>query len=198
SVDDSDVSIPSSLNFVPNALQFGLIQVGGLTDYGASSNTPNRTITNTFQFADDLVLQRGAHSVKLGGEVHRYRWDAFTSDSKWGIWSFDSLDNFLQAGPRETTNLTVALPGSVSDTAYRQTLIGLYTQDSYLVSKQLEVSLGLRYEVTSKINDNRGRSSYLADPAHDARPQVGELMRDNPSLTNISPRLGFNWAPWQG
>ena len=34
---------------------------------------------NSFQFAGDVILQRGPHNLKLGAEAHRYRWDVFTS-----------------------------------------------------------------------------------------------------------------------
>lgn len=193
--DVSEVDIPADLNFVPGALQFGLMQVAGLSDYGPNSSQPNSSLTNTFQFADDLVLQRGAHALKTGIDIQRYRWDAFTSDSKWAIWSFNSLDSLIQGG-REGTNLTVALPGSVSDTAFRQTLAGFYLQDSYRVSRQLDLDLGLRYEITTMINDNRNRTSALVDAVHDTQPKTGSLMKENPSLTNFSPRIGFTWAPW--
>lgn len=66
---------------------------------------------NTFQFADDVVLQKGAHALKFGLEIHRYRWHVFSNWARAAQWSFNSLDSFLQGGP-QGTRLTVALPGS--------------------------------------------------------------------------------------
>ncbi|HWP83625.1 MAG TPA: TonB-dependent receptor, partial [Terriglobia bacterium] len=194
----TQVIIPRNLFFVPNALQMGIIHVDGLTDFGPSDGLPESTVMNSFQYSGDMVLQRGPHSVKLGGEVHRYRWDNFTNTAKWGTWGFNSVESMLQAGPEATTNLTVALPGAQSNTAYRQTLLGLYVHDTVRWSSQLDVSLGVRYELTSTIHEKDGKSAALVDIVRDSQPLTGSLMKDNPSLKNFSPRFGITWAPWSG
>jgi TonB-dependent receptor-like protein len=191
------VEIPKNLYFVPDALQFGIIHVDGLTDFGPSDGQPQSNKMNSFQYDADMVLQRGPHSVKFGGQVHRYRWDDFTNTSRWGTWGFNSVESLLQAGPEATTNLTVALPGAATHTAYRQTVTGLYIQDNVRWNSQLDVSLGVRYELATKVHEKDGRSAALVDIVHDTTPLTGSLMKDNPTVASFSPRVGLTWAPWR-
>ena len=155
---------------------------------------------NSFQFAGDLILQRGTHNMKMGGDVQRYRWDVFQSLNQGAVWSFTSRVNFLtlerdKQGSPGTTTLSVALPGSDASKAYRQTLTGLYFQDDYRVRTNLQLSLGARYEFATLIHDREGRTAHLADPLHDTKMEAGPLLDHNPSLRNLSPRLGITWAP---
>ena len=190
----SSIEIPRSLFFVPDAPQFGWIDVPGLTPFGPQRITPQDRIMNTFQFADDLVAQRGSHALKSGFEIHRYRWEVFSGSDKGGSWSFNSLESFLQGGPEGTT-LTVALPGSDNKKALRQTLLGFYLQDRYTVSSRLQFNLGVRYEFATLIHDKDGKTSFLPDPVRDSEVQVGPFLKNNPSLRNLSPRLGISWSP---
>src|SRR5262249_62226563 len=116
------------------------------------------------------------------------------NSNRGGVWVFNSVDSFLEGGP-EGTSLTVALPGSSNKKAYRETLVGLYGQDEYKLRSSLQLSLGLRYEVTTLIHDRFGRDSFLADPLSDTEVKVGPILKNNPSLWNFSPRLGLVWSP---
>lgn len=191
----SSISIPTSLFFVPGAPDFGQIELPGSAAFGPNTSFPERNVMNTFQFADDVVLQRGAHALKFGVEIHRYRWDVSNASYKGGAWAFNSLLSFLQAGP-SGTSLIVSFPGSNNRKSYRQTLAGFYGQDSFRVSSRLQLNLGLRYEFATIISENDGRISYLPDPVHDTTFQVGRMLKDNPSLLNFSPRVGFAWTPY--
>ena len=193
----SSIEIPRSLYFLPDAPQFGWIDVPGLTAFGPFFVQPDTNIMNTFQFADDMVVQRGAHALKFGFEVHRYRLDMVSNYLTSGQWSFNSLDSFLQAGPSGTT-LQVALPGSDSRRNYRQTLVGFYVQDAYRVKPRLQLNMGLRYEFATVISDKFGKTVFLRDPVRDSAIEVGRLLENNPSLRNFSPRLGIRWSPDAG
>ncbi len=191
----SSIEIDPSLFFIPDAPQLGQISVPGLSNFGPMSTNPLANITNTFQFADDVVAQRGAHALKMGVEVHRYRWDLFSSSFKGGTWLFNSLESFLQGGPEGTT-LKTALPGADSRKAYRQTLLGFYLQDAYTVSPRFQLNLGVRYEFATLIHDRDGKTTFLPDPVRDPAVQIGPLLEKNPSPRNLSPRLGITWSPW--
>lgn len=190
----SSIAIPPSLFFVKGAPEFGQIELPGAAAFGPNPSYPERNVMNTFQFADDVVLQRGAHALKFGVEIHRYQWDVSNASFKGGVWTFNSLESFLQAGP-SGTSLVVSLPGSNNRKSYRQTLAGFYGQDSFRVSPQLQLNLGLRYEFATIISEKYGRSSFLPDPVHDTQLQIGPILKQNPSLLNFSPRIGFAWTP---
>ena len=190
----SAVEIPRSLFFVPEAPQFGKINVPGLSPFGPFPIPPSANLMNTFQFAGDVLVQMGAHALKWGTEVHRYRWDVFSSWDKGAQWSFNSLQSFLQGGPAGT-NMEVTLPGSDNRQNYRQTLVGFYVQDAYALSSRLQLNLGLRYEFATLIHDKFAKSVFLLDPVQDSEVQIGPLLGNNPSLRNLSPRLGISWSP---
>ncbi len=186
--------IPRSLYFVPDAPQFGQIAVGGGAAFGPPVNSPSADIMNSFQFSGDVLAQREGHGMKLGVDIHRYRWDVFSNSNKGAAWSFSSVDNFLEGGS-EGTSLTVALPGSDNRKAYRQTLVGLYGQDEYRVRPNFHLSFGLRYEFTTLLHDRYGRDSFLADIVRDSQMGVGTVLKNNPSIRNFSPRFGLTWSP---
>ena len=190
----SGIEIPRSLYFVPDAPQFGQIQVPGLSSFGPNTNNPVANFLNSFQFANDMLVKKEAHTLKFGFDIHRYRWDVFSSFNKGGNWSFNSLESFLQGG-QQGTNLTVTLPGSDNQKAYRQTLAGFYIQDEYQASSRLQFNLGLRYEFATLLKDKYGKMQFLPDPVRDPELQVGNFFKDNPSLRNFSPRLGITWSP---
>lgn len=195
------VEIPPALYFVPDASQFGVIQIPGSTVFGPTPSLPQSNTMNSFQFAGDVILQRGTHSLKLGAEFHRYRWDVFNSSNLGAVWSFTSRENFLTLenslppASQGTTSLTVTLPGSDGSKAYRQTFVGLYLQDAYRISSRFQLNWGLRYEFATLIQDRYGRTAFLADPLRDTQMQVGPYLKHNPSLRNFSPRAGITWAP---
>ncbi len=187
-------AIPPELFFVPGAPHFGQIRIPGVTNFGPSHVLPEGNELRTFQFADDIVMQRGAHSIKIGAQLHRYAWDIFNSNSKGGIWEFNSLDSFLQGGP-DGTQLVVVVPPADNSKGYRQTLFAGYIQDGYQATDNLHLELGLRYEFASLVTEKTGKILFLPDWRHDAAVQVGPILPKNPSLLNFSPRLGFSWAP---
>ncbi|OFW02531.1 MAG: hypothetical protein A3G20_05440 [Acidobacteria bacterium RIFCSPLOWO2_12_FULL_59_11] len=192
-----DFQIPAHLYFVPGAPQLGQISVPGLSVFGPNQTTPTSNVMNSFQFANDMVVTKGDHTLKMGLDVHRYRWDIFNSQNKGANWSFNSLESFLQGGP-DGTSLTVALPGSDNRKAFRQTVAGFYFQDEYQAGARLQFNLGLRYEFATIIKDRYGRTQFMPDPVRDPVVQAGPLFKNNPSLRGFSPRLGITWSPGSG
>jgi len=193
----SSIEIPASLYFIPGAPKFGIIVVPGLSTFGPSAGLPDLKIGNTFQFADDTLMQKGPHAMKWGIEVHRYRWDSDNDQAMGGEWSFNSLESFLRGGPAGTS-VVGTLAGSNKYHARRQTLLGMYFQDSYTVRSNLQLSLGLRYEYASLISDRDGRSTYLPDPWRDPEPLLGPFLQHNPSGKDFAPRIGIAWSPGKG
>ena len=194
----SSIEIPESLFFVQGGPRFGRIEIPSLTTLGTFTTLPEVNIVNTFQFADDVVAQRGSHALKFGAQLHRYRWFTFSSRNFGGLWSFNSLESFLDGGPEggRGTSVSVALPGSSSKVDFRQTLAGFYIQDEYRVTPRLLLSLGLRYEFITRVREKDGRSQFLVDPLRDPEIQVGHYIASNPSPRYPVPRVGLSWSPW--
>ena len=193
----SDLEIPSSLFFTPDAPNLGQIQIPSMTPFGPSPFPPQKDVTNTFQFATDAVMQQGSHAIRLGFQVHRYRWSSESSAFRAGLWTFNSFESFLEGGAQGTT-IRFGLPGGDNGRSYRQTLFGLYLQDQYRVSPSFQLNLGLRYEFVTIISERHGETVFLPDPLRDSAIQVGSILEKNPSLRSFAPRLGWRWAPFAG
>ncbi len=190
----TSLDIPRSLFFVAGAPNFGQINIPGAAPFGPAITLPEANVMNSFQYSGDVLAQREAHGLKFGAEVDRYRWDMFSSWNKGASWSFNSLDSFLEGGP-QGTSLTLALPGSDNKKAYRQTLAGFYGQDEIKLRPNVQLSVGLRYEFATRVQDHFGKDSFLADPLRDTQVTIGGSLKHNPSLGNLSPRLGLSWSP---
>ncbi len=187
--------VPQSVFFVPDSPQFGQILIPGISTLGPANFLPSANIMNSFQFAGDVLLQRGRHSIKFGADIHRYRWEVSGEFHRGGTWSFNSLDSFLQAGPAGTS-LSVSFPGSANIHSYRETLSGLYFQDRYSMRRNLQLSLGMRYELATRIRDERNHAPSMPDPLRDSFVRAGKyFFKDNPTLLNFAPRVGLTWSP---
>jgi hypothetical protein len=188
------VDVPASLYFVPGAAYFGQIVIPGISAMGPNPTYPRTNILNTFQFANDVILQSGAHTWKMGADVHRYRYEVWSEWNKGGVWSFNSLEGFLQAGP-VGTGITVALPGSNNRRSLRQTFLALYLQDEYKLHPRLQLNLGVRYEYATLVKDLYEKMVYIEDVLRDTSVQVGRYVDENPG-GSFSPRIGMTWSPW--
>ncbi len=194
----SFIDIPRELFFTPTAPTFGQISASGITSFGPAPFLPAGKTMNSFQYAGDMIWEQGGQTIKFGVHAHRYRWDVFTSFQQPATWSFGSLESLLGGGADGTARLTVTLPGSDNQRAYRQTLYGFYLQDYVTVRPGLQFNLGLRYEFMTLIKEKDGKSAYLLDPVRDTDTRIGPALGNNPSLLNFSPRIGFSWSPGRG
>ncbi|MGH9783001.1 MAG: TonB-dependent receptor domain-containing protein, partial [Terriglobia bacterium] len=193
--EDSVGAIPGpELYFIPGAPKFGNINVSGLSNFGPGNGHPSKDITNTFQVASDTILQSGGHALKWGAQVHRYRWNSDANQGIGGQWNFNSLESFLQGGPTGTS-VTAALPGSDKSHAYRQTLLGLYFQDTWALRSNLQLSLGFRYEYATLLTDKFRHTAYVPDPWHSPAALLGPFLKHNPSGRYVVPRVGITWSP---
>jgi hypothetical protein len=78
---------------------------------------------------------------------------------------------------------------------FRMAIIGGFAQDDWKALKNLTLNLGVRYEVTTSPWDTGNKVAILRHLT-DSAPTVGPpISLHNPSLKNISPRIGFSYDP---
>jgi hypothetical protein len=145
-------------------------------------------VQNVFAIQNDLVYTRGRHVIKAGALAERYQDNMVNPTFSLGIFAFPNLTAFLQNRPNNFVGLT---PEAQFDRYWRFTLVGLYAQDDYQITPTLTVNAGLRYEFTTMPQDKYNRDSSLPDLTA-AVPTIGPLY-ENPTYTNLSPRVGFAW-----
>jgi hypothetical protein len=168
------------------------INASGLTPFTGGVNGLSFFLLywNSFQAYDDAFWTHGAHSLKFGAAVERMDTNQYAFPAS-GTFNFGTLSNFLTNRPKRfTAGLT-----SPNVRGFRQTLLGLYTQDDWRARSNLTVNMGLRWEMVTVPTEVQGK---LANPINitDPAPRLGSPLFSNPTLRNFEPRVGFAWDPF--
>ena len=169
---------------------------------GINGNTTALYGWNSFQGYDDAFWTHGAHSLKFGGGVEREQLNRLTHTDPSGVFNFGSLEGFLTNKP---TRFTGENASTVQPQGLRQTIFALYTQDDWRLRPNLTLNLGLRWEMATVINDNKGgivNMFNLTDPLPHCGTFVptscaaGGPLFGNLTRRNFEPRVGFAWDPF--
>ena len=174
--------------FVANRDIMGDIDIGGLRRFGPQSSGNLRLVQNVFSLQGDVIHTRGRHVLKAGGLAEHYQDNMVNPTFSNGIFSFADLNAFLANRASTFIGLT---PEAQFDRYWRFTLFGLYLQDDVQLTPRLTLNAGVRYEFTTLPKEKYGRDSALPDLSG-SEPVVGPLY-ENPTYTNLSPRVGFAW-----
>lgn len=195
----------------PNYLQL-TVGNGGFSVGSGSGALGTFNITE-YQEADDVDLLKGKHQMAFGVDIIRSQDNQNNHFEDNGSWLFDGRFNnkqplldFLQG---KMYRFEQSLP---QQNAIRQTVLGLYAQDTFHVTPKLVVNFGLRWEpmkypydffrrgsTFSRDNFNTGTKSsvYVNAPPGTlfyGDPGVTPSMSDD-RWTNFSPRLGAVYNP---
>jgi hypothetical protein len=123
-----------SLWFVPGT-RFGNMSVSGINGLGPDTNTPTFVDLKSLQLIENVTWSPGSHNVKTGFNFTHYMNDQDSSFDFGGNYAFTSLENLVQNRPGTYEGQSV---GSSTDRRWRQSLIGLYVNDDWTVSHNLD------------------------------------------------------------
>ncbi len=170
------------------------VSVTGLTQFSGGLGSPSNFNFHwtSIQAYEDLSLNRVKHSLKLGFGVERIRDNILGVSDAGGVFSFNSLSDFLTNVP---FFLSAAIPSAVTERGFRQTIVGAYIQDDWRSRPNLTVNVGLRYEMATVPTEVQGKLTTLRRIT-DATPHVGDPLFSNPTLRNFEPRVGLSWDPF--
>jgi hypothetical protein len=151
----SDPFTTSTTVQVLNAFTEGSAQIVGGRD------------TTAFELADNFDYSSGRHAMRAGFllEAARYRSDEVRNP--WGTFTFSSLEDY-EAGRPATYSQRTGDPL----VEFSQVQFGWYVQDDIRARKDLTVSVGLRHEVQSHLDDWKNfapRGGLLWSPFRDGK-----------------------------
>jgi len=124
------------------------------------------------QFSDTLSWSRGRHYVRFGGNVVHHTSGGFGSEPGTAVLGTFTLKStttapFDQLTLADVQQYTQPINFGISSYVLKQWLYAAFVQDSFHVSRDLTLDLGLRYDRQTLTNSTR----------------------------NFAPRVGFGWHP---
>lgn len=195
------------------------ISVQGPVAFSAASAIAGPAAGTNFYSARDVAhCSHGRHTVSFGSEEVLEKDVQQTLLNNYGVFSF-STTNVTD----KTTGAKISVPGialflmglptAVSQdapvTGYTNTWsTGVFAQDNFRVLRNLTLTLGLRWDISTPPTDpeNRGTSFQIGEQSL-AIPQAprGALFYGDPGIArgiipvrwhHVSPRVGFAWDPF--
>lgn len=142
------------------------VTISGVANFGASTSSPTGRDLDVFQVNDTITVQRGAHLFKSGADLIVNSLDIQFPGALPGTYTFSSLANF-RSGVYAQFQQAFGEPRQTQ----RNPNLALFVQDEWRAGGNLTVNLGLRYDAQG-----------IDDPI-------------STDWNNLSPRVGFAWAP---
>ncbi len=126
--------------------------------------------------------------------LQRVQSNDLLAQDQFGQASFSTLASFLQG-----TVKTFTVVPSPTELGWRSLEGAGFVEDTWKVTKRLELRAGFRFESTNGWNEAQGRAANYAivDGVLQTTPVVGSsALRDNRAKFLPEPRAGFAWDVW--
>jgi hypothetical protein len=217
---------------MPSPTTLGVTMYNATTDFtdlavsnhfsvGGGSNAPASFIRNQWQIADDIDWSRGRHHISIGAEYIYGQMDENNLQFANGEFSFngsrtsstsnsqsgDALADFLLGA------LNTVIDSNIARVDLRQKYIGAYVEDSYQLSKRLNVHVGVRWEPFLPEHDALARGNHFSLPDFVAGNKTSVYNNAPPGLFfygdkgipksyangnyhDFAPRIGFAFDPF--
>ena len=163
------------------------VSVPGFDDLTA--NALDEEIGTTFSWVDDLTINRGHHTFKVGADIRRIRLNNSGNAIDLTSLSYASAQDFVN-----NSLDSVSVDAALGIGGMRRTFWMGYGQDEFKVRPNLTLNLGLRYEYYSVMKEVKDRI-LVVDPVgcHGFCPPGTPMY--SPDRNNFAPRLGLAWSP---
>ncbi|HEX8397066.1 MAG TPA: TonB-dependent receptor [Pyrinomonadaceae bacterium] len=145
--------------FTPPDEAFSATQTFGASTSGSSDRKENR-----FQFQDTLTQIVGDHSLKFGADYQRVNTRYIDRFDATGTYRFS---NFFFFGQNSVTSFQQNFN---TESEVKNNYFGIFAQDDWRIRPNLTLSLGVRYERETVVDDNN----------------------------NFGPRAAIAWNPFKG
>jgi hypothetical protein len=208
---------------VRNSWGTPIVNITGFSPIGGPNAFPQPRGETNFTVFDNISMQVGNHSLKLGGDFFRMFNNSIQSNDATGTFSFNGsrtgspFSDFLLGLPNQANRQISLGPGTSNS---RRNSMDVFFQDDWKVGSKLTLNLGIRQEFNWVMHDKYGMISrwdpsignsqggFVIAPESHARfdgalatfksyyPSI--VYQDGPykknDLRNLSPRIGFAFA----
>ena len=202
----------------------GMAGVGGVSTNPFDWGIPNLVFTNfsltdinprlsrnqTISVFDVMILNRGKHTLRWGGDFRRIQINSETDNNSRGTFIFTGVNtgndfaDFLEGLPQQTS-----VQFGANNYHFRGNSWDLFAQDSWRLRGNLTFELGVRYEYVSPFTEISNHlvnlsvaPEFLGDPNFSAPDAVAPVIAGQagtratlikPDRNNIAPRIGVAW-----
>ena len=184
----SDCTAPCAAGILPTINQiFG----GGTISAGPNGNSPQARDTRRFETIESLSWQKGAHSLKFGGDMNRA--------TSYGTWGFCTICT-LAVAPEEMAGLFESAYGPATFHALLPNMPSVITNDSQLLNLPvLNETAGVLEGIGVGFNSTPAPYNRAANaPQSQYRAYVADSWKIKPNLT-VNYGLGWNGQTgWYG
>ncbi len=189
----------------PRDVGYPQVTFGGL--YSAVGD-PVSMITRdnqSYEFFDNVLIQRGAHKIKFGGYVYYLKFRPSNPEAARGVFAFTNRWTSSRAGLTDGNAFADFLLGAPSsaqvgvgrgDEDARTKWLHVYGQDDWEGPLGLTVNIGLRYEINQHMRavDNRLSAIDLTVPGGRFVIASDGDERVNPAANALSPLIPIPWV----
>jgi len=192
------------------------VTVGNYFNVACGTCAPGYFDVNNYQLSDDYQMSVGKHQISVGFDGRKEQFNSLNNQQSNGQWTFSGGSTYTGDNLADLLigHLSAWNQGNALSDYIRQTVIGLYVQDSWRATAHLTINAGVRWEPDMPAFDKqcRGNQFNMADfingvhstqypnaPAgllfgNDAGNTNGCAF-SNKHLLDSSPRLGLVWDP---
>lgn len=161
------------------------------TDYNSGVNYLKQ---NIFTIEDNLSIYSGDHTFTVGTHNEFYRMQNGFLQASNGSWSYSSLQDFINDTPYQFSYFYSDPTRTGGDLRYAPKMyfgqFGIYGQDKWNITPQLELTAGLRFDVPLSFNSPVENAEYNVFARQHGFALIGKM----PSAKLMaSPRVGFRW-----
>jgi len=208
-------------NLSGNPLTYGIPRIvfSGYLTMGGSGNAPISPLSNTWQLSDNLIINKGRHSMKGGVELRNERFNIIYGNNVRGNLDFNGQFTAFPGRTSTTGNPFGDLLLGLSDRAsamgggaegvFHETLYSGYFQDDWRATQKLSLNLGVRYEYYAPWTEENGKAVRIdlgapagscfgnCPPLRIVKSEPGKGYY-NPDRNNFAPRVGLAYSPFGG
>jgi hypothetical protein len=173
---------PRAFTQYANDLLGPRVTITSTATWGRSSNFPVLLDEGRRQLTETISKQAGRHFFKFGGDINWVRAHTSYPVNFGGTFTFSSLTAFEAGTVNQFTqgfgNPDIHLP---------DTMIGIYAQDNFKISRKFDLVYGFRYDYEVR------PQGYPRDPKNPIEAPLQTGIHRDPK--NIAPRLGVTFTP---
>jgi hypothetical protein len=177
-----------------------IIVGGGLSSVGTGASIGS-TMDNKYQFNDTLTYSKGAHLLKMGGQLLRMQQNRYYAGNNGalGIFTYNGSYTGLDYADFLLNQLAIKGRGVVTGKwGHRQWRNGFFFQDDWKAKRNLTINLGLRWEYVTPIYEVADRqvniNTYTGELLYPGKSSYGRALY-NPYWKQFMPRVGAAWTP---